>query len=112
MKMKAMAKMFKGAEPFEPDEIRKLSATISRHGGDAMLSLFPEGTLQPPSEARPEIWTNWTRFSELAQELKSTAGALSDGAGNARGRDLDGSPEKLFQAVAGTCKACHKKYKN
>ena len=109
--MKAMGKMFKGAEPFDPDKIRKLSASVSQHGGDAMLSLFPEETLQPPSDARPEIWANWTRFSELAHALKSTASALSDGADNTRGQDLDGSPEKLFKAVARTCKACHKDYR-
>lgn len=59
------------------------SEMIAMHAGPAMTELFPEGSLDAPSEARPEIWERWqefagyaTRLGDLGQELAVSAAAL------------------------------------
>lgn len=59
------------------------SEMIAMHAGPAMTNLFPEGSLDAPSEARPEIWERWqefsgyaTRLGDLGQELAASAAAL------------------------------------
>ena len=41
-----------------------------------MTELFPQGTTDFPSEARPEIWEDWALFSQYAQQLESLAQEL------------------------------------
>jgi cytochrome c556 len=60
------------------------SEMIAMHAGPAMTELFPEGSLDAPSEARPEIWERWqefssyaTRLGDLGQELAVSAAALN-----------------------------------
>ncbi|QQR40077.1 c-type cytochrome [Devosia rhizoryzae] len=49
--------------------LKTASEMISMHAGRAMTDLFPEGSLDAPSEARPEIWERWQEFSAYATEL-------------------------------------------
>src|SRR5262245_32378560 len=32
--------------------------------------LFPQGSTDPKSRAKPEIWTNWAKFEESAKKLQ------------------------------------------
>lgn len=107
---KAIGRMMQDKAAWDPGAVRAHAAAISRAGGPAITELFPEGSIRGPSEARPEIWAEWARFERIAEDLSVRASALADGAGNAR----DGgprSPEKLFGAMARTCKACHQHYR-
>ena len=105
--MKTMAKMVKGEIVYDAEMVRKLSSEISNQGGTALTELFPKHSMDPPTEARMEIWRNWPEFERLAFEMKRTALALSKGAENHGGRGDAGSPFNLFGELAGTCKSCH-----
>ena len=51
------------------DTVRSASEMIPTHAGPAMTELFPEGSLESPSEARPEIWERWQEFAGCAEKL-------------------------------------------
>ena len=105
--MKTMAKMVKGEVTYDADAVRKLSLEISGMGGEALTKLFPKHSMDPPTEARMEIWEDWAEFERQAFAMQRAATALSVGAGNTGDRGDAGSPFQLFGELAGTCKACH-----
>ena len=82
--MKAITAMMRGKEEYEVEKVRRLAGTIASHGGEKMTALFPEGSLDQPTEALPAIWTDWEQFSALAAQLEDYAGALAAAAGNER----------------------------
>jgi cytochrome c556 len=51
------------------DALRSASEMIAMHAGPAMTELFPEGSVEAPSEARPEIWERWQEFEGYAEKL-------------------------------------------
>lgn len=64
----------------DPAAVAKAAEMIEMHAGPAMTKLFPEGSIEGPSEARPEIWARWEEFSgyasrlaQLGTELRSAA---------------------------------------
>lgn len=120
--MKAIGGMIKGAAPYDAAVVRTEAGAIASHGGEELTRLFPEGSTMAPSEALPAIWTEWERFSTIADDLSRYAEALAAGAENPRGsagglasasdEDLVGmSPDALFMKVAGTCAACHEDFR-
>lgn len=64
----------------DPDEVVRAAAVFEQHSGDAMTALFPEGSLQAPSQATAVIWNEWPEFAALATELGRLAGYLKDAA--------------------------------
>lgn len=60
--------------PSDLKSLRTASEMIAMHAGPAMTNLFPEGSLESPSEARPEIWERWQEFTNYAGRL----GALGE----------------------------------
>lgn len=56
-----------------PTIIQESAKIIGQHAGETLVSLFPEGSINGPSEASPAIWENWSEFVALANRL----GALS-----------------------------------
>lgn len=73
--MKGITAMIRGQTDYDPAALAAKARLISGHGGPALTRLFPEGSLEAPSEALPEIWADWTRFQALARDL-SIRGAL------------------------------------
>jgi cytochrome c556 len=67
--VKALNPMFVGETAVDPAAVKKAAGMIEMHAGRAMTSLFPEGSLDKPSEAKPEIWTQWPQFQRLAERL-------------------------------------------
>ena len=65
--MKALARMMRGGDPYDADKVKVLAKQLGDHGSITLTKLFPEGSLQKPTEARLEIWENWERFSALAE---------------------------------------------
>lgn len=90
--MKALTAMMRGVQPYDAAAVRQLAERMRAHGGDAITSLFPEGSLDKPSEARPRIWRDWPRFEALSARLSEVAGALAAAAGNPRGAGIGGAP--------------------
>lgn len=102
-RLKAIARMLRGEQPFKAQHVAKFAKEISKHSGDAMISKFPRGSIQGPSEAVPEIWENWEEFNELARELLYASETLA----NQVQKSPDTIPTDAFKALARTCKACH-----
>lgn len=77
-----LAPMMQGAVPYDAFIVSEGAAVIAGHAGETMLSLFPEGSLEGVTYAKPEIWSNWQDFAALAEEMKVYAVALSEAAPN------------------------------
>lgn len=103
--MKELAAMLRGKQAYDADRVRDLASRIAMHGGDTLVELFPEDSIEGPSEALPAIWEDGQGFAELAQALQTNAGALSDSAG--------AQPEAAaaFAGLGRTCSACHKDFR-
>ncbi|MCR9139010.1 MAG: cytochrome c [Alphaproteobacteria bacterium] len=135
---KTMSSMMRGLIAYDADIVRSAAAEIQVHAGTAMTQLFPAGSDGMPSEARPEIWSDWDRFSELAMRLEVLAEGLEAAAGNgvdeADGSKAGGltansstmSADKMrlellaldtmpanavFNMIAQTCSACHAEFR-
>ena len=104
--MKSMAVMIRNKTSFDPDKARIHALTIKNHSGKALTDLFPEGSLQQPTEAKPEIWSEWQEFEEPADQLTLSADVLEVA--------LDKDHKKravAFAKVGKTCSNCHKSFR-
>ena len=99
--MKTITEMFQGEKPYDAAIVRQAASFIGNHGGEQMTRLFPEGSIQGPSESLPAIWQNWQRFSELADDLTKYAGALAAAADNPRGPGMGSGMNQGRQGDAG-----------
>lgn len=88
-----MADMVRGIQPYDADRMRELAATIANSGGDALTSLFPEGSYDPAGDALPAIWEDWDRFTTLAGNLVDAANAVAAAADNPPGPPSAGPPD-------------------
>ncbi|MES2667811.1 MAG: cytochrome c [Pseudomonadota bacterium] len=77
-----LAPMMQGAVPYDAFIVSEGAAVIASHAGNTMLSLFPDGSLEGVTYAKPEIWSNWQEFTTLAAEMKLYADALAEAAPN------------------------------
>ena len=108
--MKELAPIFRGKVAYDVDTVRRNALRLSAKGGEAMTQLFPEGSIEGPSEALPVIWTDWERFTAGARELEVSATLLAEAAANPQ----DGTakdPTKAFLRVVGTCRGCHEDFR-
>lgn len=80
--MAQLAPMMRGEVPFEVRTVQENAARIMGHSGDAMTRLFPQGSLQAVSYAKPEIWEEWEDFDALSEQLKAYAFGLAMAAPN------------------------------
>jgi len=80
--VKSLATMMRGEIAFDAEAVRQAAATFKAHSGQTMTALFPEGTTEKPSEARPEIWQEWETFASLADQLHTYAEGLEKAADN------------------------------
>jgi len=77
-----LAPMMQGTVPYDTFIVSEGASVIAGHAGETMLSLFPEGSLEGTTYAKPEIWSDWQEFAALAEELKAYADALAVAAPN------------------------------
>jgi cytochrome c556 len=71
-----------------------------------MTPLFPPGSTQPPTAAKPAVWQDWDDFSAKARDLEKEAEKLVNT------NPKDGAALRAqFRAVAFACDACHEKYR-
>ena len=89
--VKQLTAMFTGKAPYDAAKVRDLANVVKDHGGATMTALFPKGSIEPPSEAKPEIWTDWQTFQALADQLESFGAGLAAAADNPRGGMPGGS---------------------
>ena len=106
--MKVIVPMMKEKTDFDPKAYSAAAREIGQHGGEAMTKLFPAGSLDKPTEAKPEIWQDWAKFNQLAGELQDAASDLSAVSGTAQSVDVLAAP---FGRLARTCRDCHKAFR-
>ena len=136
--MKALALMMRGRAPYDTEKVRSLARNLADHGSANLTKLYPEGSLHEPSEARPEIWIDWERFSGLAKQLTDYAKALEEAADNEKTTPSSGAvrvysnrvsieqhntdsptsqnlaqlpPNVAFKQIVGTCSRCHRQFR-
>lgn len=80
--VKRITPMVSGQATYDAGAVRSAAAEIAGHAGEAITSKFAEGTTGHPSEARPEIWSDWDQFQALADQLALTAQGLGLAAEN------------------------------
>lgn len=80
--VKSLSSMMRGDVDYDADVVKTNAQTIQQHAGETLTKLFPEGTDGAPSEAKPEIWSDWSEFEILAKQLETYAVALEAAAPN------------------------------
>lgn len=105
--VKAVGTMLKSGE-LDLARVSVAGEAIAKHGGAAMLKLFPEDSLHPPTEASPAIWKEWTKFQTLADDLQVAALTLKSTADE--GGDKSQVAE-AFGTLGNTCKSCHEAFR-
>ncbi|WP_170325366.1 c-type cytochrome [Ruegeria arenilitoris] len=80
--MKVLTPMMRGQVEYDAAVVHERAEDISHHAGEALTRLFPEGSLDAPSEAKPEIWQDWAAFSAMADQLRVTADGLAEASEN------------------------------
>lgn len=103
--LKSIKKEIGEGESYDAAAIKRDAEAIARHGGEAMTSLFPEGSKHGPTEAKSVIWTEWRDFAAKAEDLRARADDLAASA-------MPGAPPTAeFKRVVQACAACHKLYR-
>ncbi|WP_461433383.1 c-type cytochrome [Hoeflea alexandrii] len=137
--MKAMGPMMQGKTEYDGAVVRARASAIRQHSGEALSSLFPQGSGGMPSEATDAVWEDWERFTMISNRLETLAVALEAGAGNGLMKDGMGGmmnsgtmqemmaggmsmpmdegqlaampADALFTMIGNTCSACHEKFR-
>jgi len=91
------------------DAAKLISANaIKSIGGsmDEFITLFPEGSTSPDSDAKPEIWKKKADFEGWAKQVKDdTPKTVTAAAGGAA------SLQPAFAEFAKSCRGCHEDYR-
>ena len=82
--MKTLTQMFKGETEYDAEEVKTAAAQIRDHA-EKITAMFPEGSLDKPTEALPAIWQDWPAFEALVNQLAGYSGALIEAADNPDG---------------------------
>jgi cytochrome c556 len=67
--VKVLAPIADNPGPQDLGQVREAAAMIEMHAGAAMTDLFPEGSIEGPSEAKPAIWQRWEEFAGYSNRL-------------------------------------------
>lgn len=105
--MKAIGAMVKGEKEFNAAEVEAAALVIAGHGKH-IGHMFPEGSLDKPTEALPVIWTRWDDFTRIGKEMETSALALAEASKSAS------TAQDIVQhlgAVGQTCKSCHQDFR-
>lgn len=97
--------MAKGQRAFDAKRAASHMSLVARSWGE-VATLFPAGSeAGARTRATPEVWTNFTDFEIQGLRMAADAAKAADAAAH--------GPEafaRAFEAVAASCKDCHKTY--
>ena len=106
---KAIREMARAERAMDFEQAQKLARSVIDHAAN-MTSLFPDTKASrhgAKTEALPEIWQQWDKFSASADELEQAATKALQAA-QAEDRDsLNGA----IRDMGRTCKSCHKQFR-
>lgn len=105
--MKTVGQMLNGKNAFDSAAAESAARKVAGHAHGFEM-MFPEGSIEPPSEALPAIWDNWNAFLDISTTMEARALELADTAAGASAPDDLKAP---FGQLAGTCKACHQDFR-
>ncbi|WP_319497858.1 cytochrome c [uncultured Cohaesibacter sp.] len=134
---RSLKDMMADKDSYSADDVRKQAKIIKLHAGRKLTKQFPEGSLQEPTHAKPEIWTDWDRFSQLANQLENLAsglelaadnglmmegrGSMMNGKAHMSGRMGSSTPDPnvlgqmpadgVYSMLVETCAACHSAFR-
>lgn len=98
--------MASGKSPHDPAAAR-LHADVVAYLAHLPWAGFIAGSDQGDTRARPEIWTDSSRFQQEAADFRQAAAELSQAA---RSGELD-ALKKAFSATSQSCKSCHDSFR-
>lgn len=101
------AKAIKGAMESKDYATIEAKAKDIMGNGDKILDLFPKGSTQGKTKAKPEIWEKWEEFSKNPAKVKKAASELADAA---KAKDDEAITVKV-KALGDACGACHKAFR-
>jgi len=104
--MKILGAMAKGQVPFDATKAAEAAGEIEKTSKQ-IPELFPEGSGGHPSEAKPEVWTQWDEFTADAEGLETAAKSLIVAIEAPEAPDW----KAQFKGVIDACKTCHKTFR-
>jgi cytochrome c556 len=102
-----MSQMAQGKIPFDAREFEMRAGRVAALAPMLSESYSAETRDVTGSKAKPELWTNRADFDAKMRDLVDRSSTLAT---VAKGGDAAKS-KQAFLDTAGTCKACHDKYK-
>lgn len=99
---KVLGDMAKGAVAFDAAAATEAQAALAAAAA-TVADAFRTEAGDPKSEAKPEIWANWSDFEAKSEALVKAAQALD-------ASSLDGIAAGMG-ALGGACGDCHKAYR-
>lgn len=103
-----MGAMVKGEAPFDAGAFKGHATDLAAASRLDVLKGFPEDSVDDDSDALDEIWLKWSDFEAKLQDLREQSAKLAE---VAAGGD-EAAMKAQFDETRGTCKACHKAYKD
>ncbi len=101
-RMRPIARMAAGKRAFDAETVRRNAQDLMQYA-ERIPSLFPPGSLKPPSEAAAAIWQQFDTFRQQAENMRKASQQLMQ----AKAQTLPAAVQKLQQ----TCKSCHVRYR-
>ncbi len=85
--IKLLVPMMQGKSNYDAQIVRDAALEIKSHSGETMTKLFPKMDMEMDmtknvSKAKPVIWQDWDKFSDLSNQLLILTDGLAQAANN------------------------------
>ena len=104
--MKSLKAMVRGNRAYDPRLVAQISHSMQQ-AARQIPGQFPEGSLQHPTEARPQIWQQWDKFTNYVRQLETESARLQQIAASADRQSI----QHQFRQLNKTCLGCHKSFR-
>jgi cytochrome c556 len=104
--MGIMAGMVQGRAPFDAKAFQ-VAAERAAFMATVVPDVFPAGSVNASSKAKPELWNNAAEFQKFMKDMQVRTAALATAAKSGNLETI----KPAFGATGASCKACHDKYK-
>lgn len=101
-----LERMVYGLEPYKPADAKLAVASLVRLSGQ-VFELFPPGSLDKDSKARPELWQRGDDFDRFSAASRQSIADLAAAAS----RDSLEELKAAYAKVPPACVACHQAFR-